>query len=202
MESAEYMDLGVWKWARRISGVALILTFVVILAGSVVRMTGSGMGCPDWPKCFGLMIPPTSLEEVMFDEHMSYSSGMMVIKNDTLWVANSEVGTGVWNRSQWNKYPHHDYARETGYHSIRSLLTDNNPKQTWWYEDSNTNKHYLKLPEDTNTWWYNDAKVKHATDFYIGHKKQLIMYQGTIKESLKYILADSMQKYSDYVIYV
>lgn len=99
-------------------------------------------------------------------------------------------------------YPHHDYARQTGYHSIRSLLTDNNPKQTWWYEDSNTNKHYLKLPEDTNTWWYDDAKVKHATDFYIGHKKQLIMYQGTIKESLKSILADSMQKYSDYVIYV
>ena len=82
------------------------------------------------------------------------------------------------------------------------MLSDNNPTQTWWYEDSNTNKHYLKLPEDTNTWWYDDAKVKHATDFYIGHNKQLIMYQGIIKESLESVLSDSIQKYSDYVIYV
>jgi hypothetical protein len=99
-------------------------------------------------------------------------------------------------------HAHRDYAKETGYNSIRSLLIDNNPKQTWWYEDSNTNTHYLKLPEDTNTWWYDDATVKHGTDFYIGHNKQLVMYQGLIKDSLESVLADSIQKYSDYVIYV
>lgn len=97
---------------------------------------------------------------------------------------------------------HYDYAKETEYNSIRSLLIDNNPTQTWWYEDSNTNKHYLKLPEDTNTWWYDDAKVKHGTDYNFPYKKQLIMYQGLAKDSLKPILTDSIQKYSDYVIYV
>jgi hypothetical protein len=99
-------------------------------------------------------------------------------------------------------YAHHDYAIRTGYNSIRSIIHDTNPTQTWWYEDSNTNKHYLKLPEDTNTWWYDDLKVKHATDFYLGYQKQLIMYQGLTKESLASVLTDSIQKYPDYVIYV
>ena len=99
-------------------------------------------------------------------------------------------------------YAHQDFASITGYNSIRSLLTDNNPTQTWWYEDSNTNKHYLKLPEDTNTWWYDDAKVKHGTDFNPRYQKQLIMYQGLIKDSLESVLSDSIEKYSDCVIYV
>lgn len=90
---------------------ALVLVYLVIVAGAVVRMTGSGMGCPDWPKCFGYYIPPTDVETLHWKLNKSFQKGQVIIKDESLQVAKVDFTTSeIYDSNNWNAYTKHDYA--------------------------------------------------------------------------------------------
>ncbi|MDO5608004.1 MAG: COX15/CtaA family protein [Capnocytophaga sp.] len=96
---------------RKIAKITLVLVYLVIVAGAVVRMTGSGMGCPDWPKCFGYYIPPTDVEQLLWKPQHAYSKGQIIIVEERLMVATSDfISTDEYRPSQWRAYTKHDYA--------------------------------------------------------------------------------------------
>src|SRR5690606_35187901 len=102
------------RWAK----ISLILVYLVIIAGATVRMTGSGMGCPDWPKCFGYYIPPTDEQELLWHPNHDYEQGQVIIKDEKLWVANDDfTSTDVYQEAHWEAYTKHDYAVFNPYHT-------------------------------------------------------------------------------------
>jgi len=64
----------------KINVVTIGSVVVLILAGSIVRTLGAGMGCPDWPKCFGAYVPPTSPNQLP-DNYLEIFRNQRVEKN-------------------------------------------------------------------------------------------------------------------------
>ena len=100
------------------SKLTLVSIFLIIVAGSLVRMTGSGMGCPDWPKCFGYLIPPTSVDQIEWGKEKPFFKGQMIIYDQQLWSANRNfVSSEIYNRENWTLYTKHDYAEFNSFHT-------------------------------------------------------------------------------------
>ncbi len=98
--------------------ISIVIVYLVILAGGIVRMTGSGMGCPDWPKCFGFLIPPTERSQLEWKSNSDYNKNQIVIIDEKLFYANDKFKSkSKFEMSNWSEYTKHDYSKFNVYHT-------------------------------------------------------------------------------------
>jgi heme A synthase len=76
-------------WFRRLAVVTAVFAYLQIALGGVVRVTGSGLGCPDWPLCHGRPYPPADVHSIIEYSHRAVGSvtGVLIIATVVLaWV--------------------------------------------------------------------------------------------------------------------
>ncbi len=88
-------------WFRGLSLLTAFSAFALVVLGAVVRVTGSGLGCPDWPLCHGGLLPPLDAQAIIEYTHRLVASFLV----GPLVLATGCVAWLAYRRERWLVVP-------------------------------------------------------------------------------------------------
>ena len=88
-----------FTWLQGLSTVTAISVFILVIIGGIVRVTESGLGCPDWPLCYGKLLPPLEYTAIIEYTHRFVASvivGPLVLATAIVALARYRHDRWVW----------------------------------------------------------------------------------------------------------
>jgi len=112
------------RYLPRFALLTVVLLYLVVLAGSIVRATGSGMGCPDWPKCYGRLIPPTEADQIDFSklDIAKYRSAWQRAGHDPVEVTEETLRRDFSARATWIEFINRCLGALSGLAALATLV--------------------------------------------------------------------------------
>lgn len=93
------------RWLRRLFFANLIAQMAIVVTGGIVRLTGSGLGCPTWPECVDGSYVPTSRQEEAWHKYVEFGNRLLTFVLAILAVAAIVAAILWWRRSRRSGLP-------------------------------------------------------------------------------------------------
>lgn len=112
------------KTYTKLATAALVSVLTLIFVGAIVRVTGAGMGCPDWPTCWGMLIPPTSVEQVDFDklDIEKFQQKAQRMGRDPSTISRESLKAEFNPRHVWTEFTNRLFSLPVGFFSLATFI--------------------------------------------------------------------------------
>ncbi len=109
---------------QKLAIAALVSVLLLMFVGATVRVTGSGMGCPDWPKCWGRLIPPTSVDQVDFEQLpiKKFQQKAERMGRDASSITEESLRADFNARHVWTEFTNRLFSLPVGFFSLATFI--------------------------------------------------------------------------------
>ncbi|MBK1825841.1 COX15/CtaA family protein [Haloferula rosea] len=123
---------------QKLAAAALVSVLILIFVGAIVRVTGAGLGCPDWPKCWGCLIPPWKVEQVDISkiDLDKFQQKYKRMGGDVSMLTEEKILESFNPRHVWTEFINRLFSLPVGLFSVATMIAafgrPRDQRIVWW----------------------------------------------------------------------